>query len=134
MDPSECWCPFIYRISLFPIHTVLSSRTTEIIKIQYKWTHHIIHDYIGYSNIFNDPASTSSRFQSYSSISFLKIQFEMVILRILPLISLPNTTPPCPWTIVQFVIVIFSQAILSYVSSVPALIAIQSSPRQYGNY
>lgn len=57
-----------------------------------------------------------------------KIQFEMVILRILPLISLPNTTPPCPWTIVQFVIVIFSQAILSYVSSVPALIAIQSSP------
>ena len=40
-----CWCPLIYRISrFFPYVRFFPSRTTEIIKIQYKWTHHIIHD------------------------------------------------------------------------------------------
>ena len=38
------------------------------------------------------------------------------------------TTPPCPRSIIQFDICIFSQLIFSWLSSVPALIAIQSSP------
>ncbi|MNN41332.1 hypothetical protein D3C81_1554470 [compost metagenome] len=58
----------------------------------------------------------------------LNTQLLIVTLRISPLISLPSTTAPCPWTIVQPMIEIFSQGIRSAVSSVPALIAMQSSP------
>src|SRR5438874_2520800 len=38
----------------------------------------------------------------------VKTQFEMTTFRTSPLISLPMTTPPWPWAIVQFVIVTFS--------------------------
>ena len=48
--------------------------------------------------------------------------------RMSPLISLPSTTPPCPCTIVQPVMVTFSQGTRCSASSVPALTAMQSSP------
>ena len=52
----------------------------------------------------------------------------MTTLRTPPLISLPMTTPPCPCTIVQPVIVMFSHGTRSGEASVPALMVMQSSP------
>ena len=61
-----------------------------------------------------------------------KTQLEMVMLRTLPLISLPITTPPCPESIVQFVTVIFSQGVAKRrpCKSRPLLMVIQSSPTE----
>ena len=57
-------------------------------------------------------------------------QLEIVTLRTLPLISLPITTPPCPESMVQLVIVIFSQGTPKRraCASLPDLIVMQSSP------
>ena len=55
-------------------------------------------------------------------------QPEIATRRMLPLISLPSTTPPWPCTIVQPVTVMFSQGMAWSASSVPALMAMQSSP------
>ena len=57
-----------------------------------------------------------------------KTQPAMDTRRMEPLISLPSTTPPWPCTIVQPVMVMSSQGISRSQSSVPALMAMQSSP------
>ena len=75
---------------------------------QYSFIDHIIHYYI------RDPISSTT--PPLPRIVFIlmpmsvpsKTQFEMAILFTPPLISLPITTPPCPLSIVQFVIVTFS--------------------------
>ena len=59
-----------------------------------------------------------------------KTQFEMVTRFTPPDISLPITTPPCPESMIQLVIVMFSQAFpyLRPSASRPDLMVMQSSP------